>query len=129
MLCLFRLKSDSLFFSTCCEKVRKDHSSQRFYKIAMRPIRHSTDSKIRCHFFTCIAALALLRIIEIKLRRAGVDITAKKAMRHMQRLHSCLTWFPKKNKAQRILEEPDELQEQILEAFGWKNKSEVLQNI
>jgi len=97
--------------------------------IAMRPIRHWTDSKIRCHIFTCIAALALLQLIEIKLRRAGVDITAKTAMRHMRRLHSCLTWFPGKRKAKRMLEEPDEIQSEIMQAFGWKIDSGVLQEI
>lgn len=95
--------------------------------IAMRPIRHWTDSKIRCHFFTCIAALSLLRIIEIRLRRAGLDTTAKTAIRHMHNLHSCLAWFPKKKKAKRILEEPDEMQAQIMQAFGWKIASGVLQ--
>jgi transposase len=97
--------------------------------IAMRPIRHWTDSKIRCHFFTCIAALALLRIIELRLRRSGINITAKKAMRHMHRLQSCLTWFPNKRKAIRIMEEPDKLQKQIMKAFGWKNVNGVLQEI
>jgi len=97
--------------------------------VAMRPIRHWTDSKIRCHFFTCIAAMALLRIIEIRLRRAGVDITAKTAMHHMHRLHSCLVWFPKKKKVLRMLEEPDKLQSQIIQAFGWKTESGVLQKI
>ena len=97
--------------------------------VAMRPIRHWTDSKIRCHFFTCIAALALLRIIEVRLRRAGMDITAKTAMHHMHHLHSCLTWFPKKKKAIRLLEEPDELQAKIMKTFGWKIRSGVLQEI
>jgi transposase len=97
--------------------------------VAMRPIRHWTDSKIRCHFFTCIAALALLRIIEVRLRRAGMDITAKTAMHHMHHLHSCLTWFPKKKKATRLLEEPDELQSQIMKTFGWRIRSGVLQEI
>lgn len=97
--------------------------------VAMRPIRHWTDSKIRCHIFTCIAALALLRVIELRLRQAGVHITAKTAMHHMHRLHSCLTWFPKKKKARRILEEPDEMQAQIMRAFGWKITSGVLQKI
>lgn len=97
--------------------------------VAMRPIRHWTDSKIRCHFFTCIAALALLRIIEIRLRRAGVEVTAKTAMHHMHRLHSCLAWFPNNKKARRMLEEPDELQAQIMRAFGWKISSGVLREI
>jgi len=35
--------------------------------VAMMPFRHWTDSKIKCHIFTCIAAYALLRLIEIKL--------------------------------------------------------------
>ena len=105
-------------------RLTKDES-----QVAMRPIRHWTDSKIRCHFFTCIAALALLRVIEIRLRRAGMNITAKTAMSNMHRLHSCLTWFPGKRKAKRILEEPDEMQAQIMEAFGWKIDSGVLQKI
>jgi transposase len=97
--------------------------------VAMMPIRHWTDSKIRCHIFTCVAALALLRIIEIRLRRAGLSITAKSAMRQMHHLHSCLTWLPGKRKAVRMLEEPDDTQADILRAFGWKIVSGVLQKI
>ena len=97
--------------------------------VPMLPIRHWTDSKIRCHIFTCVAALALLRIIEIRLRRAGLTITAKSAMQQMHHLHSCLTWLPGKRKAVRILEEPDGTQADILRAFGWKVTSGVLQEI
>lgn len=97
--------------------------------IAMRPIRHWTDSKIRCHMFTCIAALALLRIIELKLRRADLEISAKTAMYNMHRLHSCLIWLPRKRKAKRMLEEPDDMQKKILQAFGWKVSGGVLQEI
>ena len=50
---------------------------------AMMPIRHWTDSKIRCHIFTCAAALALLRIIEIRLGRAGLSTNAQSALRQM----------------------------------------------
>ncbi len=98
-------------------------------QVCMRPIRHWTDSKIRCHIFTCIAALALLRIIELRLQRSGCDITAKKAMHHMHQLHSCLLWLPKKRKAVRMLEEPDEIQAQIIQALGWKISGGVLQEI
>lgn len=97
--------------------------------VAMMPMRHWTDSKIRCHIFTCIAALALLRLIEIRLSRARVKITAKTAMRDMHRLHSCLTWFPGKRKALRLIEDPDETQAQILLAFGWEVAGGVLQEI
>jgi len=98
-------------------------------QIALRPLRHWTDSKIRCHIFTCIAAMALLRIIELRLRKAGVDMTAKAAMRHMNSLHSCLLWLPGKRKAMRMLEEPDEDQADIMRAFGWEIAGGVLQEI
>jgi transposase len=96
-------------------------------QVALRPIRHWTDSKIKCHIFTCIAALALLRIIELRLRDAGVNMTAKAAIRHMHSLHSCLMWFPGKRKAVRMLEEPSEEQADIMRAFGWKIAGGVLQ--
>ncbi|WP_319549664.1 hypothetical protein [Desulfogranum marinum] len=78
-------------------------------QISMRPIRHGTDSKIQCHMFTCVVAMTFLRLIELRLRKAGLHITAKTAMQSMRQLHSCLLYIPKKKKAVRMLEEPDEL--------------------
>ncbi len=95
--------------------------------VAMMPFRHFTDSKIRCHIFTCIAALGLLRLIEIRIRKAGLKLTAKAAMKKMHSLHSCLIWMPGKKKPERILEDPDSDQVKILKVFGWKIKSGVLQ--
>ena len=97
--------------------------------VAMMPVRHWTDSKIRCHIFTCVASLALLRLVELKLRRAGLKLTAKAAMKQMHRLHSCLVWLPGRKMPERILEEPDSIQEKILAAFGWKVASGVLQKM
>jgi transposase len=96
-------------------------------QISMRPIRHWTDSKIRCHIFTCVAALTFLRLIELRLHRAGLAITAKSAMQSMRQLHSCLIYMPKKRKALRMLEEPDELQDRIVKAFGGEITNGVLQ--
>lgn len=96
--------------------------------VAMMPLRHWTDSKIKCHIFTCIAAYALLRLIEIKLRRAGSTLTAQAAMKQMNQLHSVLMWLPKRKTPERMLEESDEEQAQILSAFGWKIEGGVLQN-
>ena len=105
-------------------RLTKDES-----QVALRPIRHWTDSKIRCHIFTCVAAMALLRIIELRLRKAGVNMTAKAAMRHMGNLHSCLLWLPGKRKAVRMLEEPDGAQADIMRVFGWEIAGGVLQKI
>jgi hypothetical protein len=73
--------------------------------------------------------LTLLRIIELKLRRAGVSMTATAAMRHMRTLHSCLMWLPGKKKAVRMLEEPTAEQAEIMKVFGWKIAGGVLQEI
>jgi len=95
-------------------------------QVKLRLIRHWIDSKIRCHIFTCIAALALLRIVELRLRKAGVDMTAKAAIRHMSTLHSCLMGLPGKRKAVRMLEEASDEQTEIMRAFGWKIAGGIL---
>lgn len=95
--------------------------------VAMMPFRHWTDSKIRCHILTCIVALAYLRVIELRLRRAGLRVTAATAMESMHRLHSCLVWQGRKKEPARIIENPDPLQAQILTAFGHEFNKGVLQ--
>ena len=97
--------------------------------VSLFPIRHWTDSKIRCHIFSCIAALCYLRIIELRLHRAGLDMTAATAMKHMQRLHSCLCWQSGAKKPARIIETPSDSQAAILRAFRHETAGGVLQKI
>lgn len=97
--------------------------------VAMLPIRHFTDDKIRCHILTCIVALCYLRLIELKLHRAGLDISASTTMERMRKLHSCLCWSAAKRKPLRILEEPTDDQALILKAFGQQVVGGVLQKI
>jgi transposase len=93
----------------------KDHK-----QVSLFPIRHWTDGKIRCHILTCLVALTYLRMIEIRLRRAELDLTAAAAMEQMENLHSCLCWNPKKRKPHRMIEEPNDIQAQIVAAFGFQ---------
>jgi transposase len=95
--------------------------------VAMLPIRHFTDGKIRCHILSCVVALCYLRLIELRLRRAGLDISAATAMERMRRLHSCLCWHVGKRKPLRMLEEPTPDQADILKAFGYEIAEGVLQ--
>lgn len=96
--------------------------------VSLMPLRHWTDSKIRCHIFSCIVALAYLRRIELQLQRAKMKMSAKEAMDEMHRLHSCLTWKKRQRNAERMLEEPTEKQGEILKAFCFKVVNGVLQN-
>lgn len=86
--------------------------------VGMMPLRHWTDSKIRCHILTCIISLCYLRLIELRMDRANSPMSAATVMKNMHRLHSCLLWRTKQKKPMRILEEPTEVQAQILKAFG-----------
>jgi transposase len=97
--------------------------------VSLFPIRHWTDSKIRCHILSCIVALCYLRLIELRLQRAGLEMTAVKAMEQMHKLHSCLCWNVGKRKPVRMLEEPSPPQGEILKAFGFEIAGGVLQKI
>jgi transposase len=97
--------------------------------VSVMPMRHWTDGKIRCHIFTCMAALTYLRILENRLAQAGIPQTASAAMESMRNLHSCLCWYAGKLKPQRMIEEPTENQSAILKAFGQKIAGGSLQEL
>ncbi len=97
--------------------------------VSVLPIRHWTDGKIRCHIFTCMAALTYLRMLENRLHQAEIPQTAAIAMETMRKLHSCLCWYSGNPKPKRIIEEPTEDQSAILRAFGYKIASGVLQKL
>ena len=47
--------------------------------VSIRPVRHWTDSKIRCHLFSCVVALTYLRRLEIHLRQHGIGLRIEHA--------------------------------------------------
>ena len=76
--------------------------------------------KIRCHFLSCIIALAYLQLFELKLEDAGIHMTSQRAMDLMRNLHPCLCWNGEKEKALRMIEEPSPEQAKILAALGYE---------
>jgi transposase len=87
--------------------------------VATRPIRHWTDSKIRCHLFSCVVALAYLRRLELKLNSYGIKRTAEDVMDDMRHLHSVLTLNKGTRKPERRLETPSKTQAEVLKALGY----------
>lgn len=87
--------------------------------VSMRPIRHWTDSKIRCHLFSCVVAMTCLRRIELKLNSAGINRTAEDVMEDMRHLHSVLLLKDGGRKADRKVEIPTKTQAEVLSAFGF----------
>ncbi len=81
-------------------------------------VRHWTDSKIRCHLFTCVVAMTYLRRIELKLSSAGIKRTAAEVMEDMRHLHHVLSLRKGARKPDRRLETPSKTQAEVLSAFG-----------
>ena len=98
-------------------------------QVSIFPIRHWTDHQISCHILTCIMALTYLKVIEMKIKVQGYEITSHKIMQDMQKLHQVLTFYKKTRKVTKGLEEADENQSQILKAFGYKIDGYVLQKV
>jgi transposase len=87
--------------------------------VSTRPIRHWTDSKIRCHLFTCVVALTYLRRLELCLERHGIHRTAEDVMKDMRSFHLVLYLFSGKRNPERCLEEPTKTQAEVLHALGF----------
>ena len=86
--------------------------------VGVQPMRHFTDSKIRCHLFTRVVAMTYLRRLELRLKRAGSPMTANAAMDEMKRLHSVLQISKRRRKPERRLEQPTKTQAEVLSAFN-----------
>lgn len=88
--------------------------------VGVQPIRHWTDSKIRCHLFACVVALTYLRRLELILQRAGPGRSAAAVMDEMRHLHSVLRIPKGRRKPERRLEQPTKTQAAVLSAFGYR---------
>ena len=96
--------------------------------VGVQPLRHFTDSKIRCHLFCCVAALTYLRRLEKRLSGAGVARTARDVMDDMLHLHSVLSIADRGRTPVRKLEMPTKTQAEVLKALGYQvDKRGVLQ--
>ena len=98
--------------------------------VGARPFRHWTDTKIRCHLFTCVVALTNLRRMELKLEAAGVRRSAEDVMTDMRNFHSVLSLSDGRSKPVRKLETPSKTQAEVLTALGYQvNDWGVLQKM
>jgi transposase len=98
--------------------------------VGTQPVRHWTDSKIRCHLFTCVVALTYLRRLELRLHAKGSRLTANAAMHKLRKLHSVVSIDHSERKPRRTLEQPRKTQAEVLSALGHRiDPSGVLHSI
>jgi len=96
--------------------------------VGTSPLRHWTDSKIRCHLFTCVVAMTYLRRIELKMAATGQKRSIEEVMDDMRHLHYVLTVKKGSRTPERRMETPSKTQSEVLSVFGYHvDESGVLQ--
>jgi transposase len=85
--------------------------------MSVMPIRHWTDSKIRCHLLCCVVALTYLRRLELRMLRHGIKRTARSILEDLSNLHSVLILDKKSRHPRRMIEQPGKTQEEALNAL------------
>ena len=88
------------------------------------PAFHWTDQKLRVHAFYCTLALLLVNLIEREVRRAGIELGSKLAMRSLSEIHETTLVYPPaggkqgRPKVRTRLAEMDAEQRRIFDALG-----------
>lgn len=93
--------------------------------VNINPLFHWTDSKIRCQLLTCVMALTAMRMFELDLENATVKTrlgsrSGLATLEEMRALHSVVTWKKGAPKPIVRIEDPTELQSEILAALGYR---------
>lgn len=87
------------------------------------PAFHWTDQKLRVHAFYCTLALALVNLIDREVRRAGIELGPKLAMRLLSEIHETTLVYPPaggkrgRPRVRARLAEMDDTQRQLFEAL------------
>lgn len=110
--------------------IEKEFRDTKSSSVALQPMFHWTDSKIRCHLLTCVIALTMKRLLELQVKSVPGNLTAEKVIEEMRTLDSLIIWQSGAKKPHRQLAEPTKFQNDVLRAFGYRiNDSWVLQRI
>jgi transposase len=88
------------------------------------PAFHWTDQKLRVHAFYCTLALALVNLIDREVRRAGIELGPKLAMRLLSEIHETTLVYPPaggkqgRPRVRARLAEMDDTQRQLFDALA-----------
>jgi transposase len=91
--------------------------------VAIRPIRHWKDPRVKGHVFICVLAYTLERLLDIRMKEAGLAITARAALRELR----TITVANLQIEGQTLRRRSDitTRQRQILKAAGVDNVPEI----
>jgi len=92
--------------------------------LAVRPIFHWTDEKIRVHIFICVLAYRLCCLLIKELSEAGIHITINRLMEEMSHIKRVHTFFGDMRKPQKIASftRGSDLAEKVEQLYSLKKK-------
>jgi hypothetical protein len=84
--------------------------------VRLRPIRHRAERRVRSHVFLCVLAYLIAKVMEQRLERAGIRMTAERALDRLNRVQA----VEYEQAGFRIVQmtQPDHSAERILDALG-----------
>jgi transposase len=90
--------------------------------VALMPMWHWTDQKIRVHAFTCVLALLVVRLIALEARRAGLTEEAPGIMARLRGIRETVLLYAPAGRGRprvvRTLTEQDPAQEKLMAILG-----------
>jgi len=84
--------------------------------LAMRPIYHQVEPRVKGHIFVAALALLVQRLLERRLDDAGVELSATQALQTVETVR--LVNFKVDNKRRRGVSTPSGRARQVLKALG-----------
>jgi len=92
--------------------------------LAVRPIFHWTDEKIRVHIFTCVLAYRLCSLLIKELSDKGIKTSINKLIDEMAKIKRIHTFFDDENKPEKVesFTSGSELAMQVDTIYDLKNK-------
>jgi len=91
------------------------------HTIAFNPMFHWTDQKIRVHAFHCVTALAAAHLMRRAAHQAGLDLSVKELLRHLDGINEITMLYPGERgrpRAHRQLTELTPTQQQLYDLYN-----------
>ena len=63
--------------------------------IGLRPIRHWLDGRVKAHIFICYLSYLLIKILEHMLKKGGLKMSAKNALKQQGKVKYVVVTNPK----------------------------------
>jgi transposase len=94
--------------------------ARSYFQMALMPLYHWTDSKIRVHLFVCVVALTYLTLLCQRLAAGGMPVSPREAMDEMRSLRTAIYLNNPDGKLRRMLDRVSDKQAAMLQVLGYK---------